>query len=1183
MKGLQNGIPLAVLAAVARAQVTVVGGPGGIDRGNDAALGFSNEVYKEVNTANIDDHSTDINTDTNIFAPPPPPPGHGPPHGEHHGHDGGRHERRGKVGDDGAAGSSGDDVGNASAWGDLKKAKGKAGGDYHAPPSTNVLGGPGSKDLGNGAAGADVNEAKKKVHAANVDDHHVSIDQKEDITVLPPPPPPRPHHGGHHMGHGSEGHGDENDEGHHEERRGLSPESVTLVAGPGGIDRGNDAALGFSNEVYKEVNTANIDDHSFDFDEDTTIVAPPPHPHGHGPNRPAHGRRGDTKPDVTVVGGPHGVDIGNEADLAFKNDYDSEVNTYNKDNHGVDINTDTHIAAVPPPPGPPDGFDGQHERRSENPDVTVVGGPGGVDVGNAAAVNFENEYKSEVTTLNKDDDSVDINTDTNIVPVPPSLGPSDEFDGQHERRSENPDVTLVGGPGGVDVGNAAAADFENEYKSKVTTFNKDDHSVDINKDTHIVALPPPPHHGPPHGFGGHHERRGERPDVTVVGGPGGVDVGNTAASAFENRYKANVNTYNEDDHSVNINHETDIKFIPPPPHGPPHHDFHPGRERRNHGADVTMVGGPGGVDVGNAAAYAQKNEYDSKVSTYNKDDHGVDINHETDIKFLPPHPPHHGHGHGSDEDHFKRTYAPDTTLTGGPGGVDVGNTYAQAQSNTAGIDVNAANKDDHSLKYSSQVHQTVTAPYYGGYDYGHDEHEGKHNDKPYNKPVESHEQKHDDQHEEKPEHQPEVKHEGQHEQKPEHDGQHEQKPEHDGQHEQKPEHDGQHEQKPEHDGQHEQKPEHDGQHEQKPEHDGQHEQKPEHDGQHEQKPEHDGQHEQKPEHDGQHEEKPEHNGQHEEKPEPKHEDNYEEKPANKPEGKSDDKDGKEPEAKQDDKHGNEQDNHAKPAPTCSTLTHQVVHTVTRTLSDHPTQSTSYAQPKDDVKEPTHEAEDEDDDEDDAEPSPSGGTANHAPGVNHVPVPSHAPAASHAPEASHAVNGPQPTGSKPGYVAPSGHAAPSVGNAAPASTEAAYPAWSSNAFEPNPSHDGANFDVPSSTALAHVASTNTAHGTSNSFHDSNFAHAPTSAPNAHMVVTSTLTVAHASSFHMIPVYVPLSSSTAAAHTPVGVDDKRSSRSRPTPSASPSHDAMFRGAAANLSPSAGVISLICGVMGLLAYVL
>ncbi|KAE8392431.1 hypothetical protein BDV23DRAFT_170950 [Aspergillus alliaceus] len=711
--------------------------------------------------------------------------------------------------------------------------------------------------------------------------------------------------------------------------------SAQGIGGSHGVDIGNDAALGFSNDVYSEVNAFSKDDHSTDIDTNTNItniLTVPPHPPAHGPRESGHAPRGGHEAHgrryaPTVVGGPHSVDIGNEADLDFMNAFKSDVNSYNEDNHSVKIDKTTHIVNIPPPPPPPFHHGPPH------------GPPHGDGHGH----------------------------------------------GRRDRHGKGPVTSVVDGPHTVDVGNAAEFGFKSELKSEVSDYHKDDHSVDIKKTTDIKVLPPPhePHsHGPPRHDHERRDRHGNGPD-TVVGGPHGVDVGNAAGFASKNAFSSDVNSFNEDDHSVDIDKATDIKILSPP--HPPHHGPPYGHER--------------GVDVGNANAYDEENSAEFRTTVANIDDHSVGIDETTDIKVLPPpHPPHHGPPHGR-EGHGgpgKRAYSPDTVVVDGPGGGDVGDANAYGQANSADLKTNVAHSDDHSVKSHSDVHEIIAAP------------------------------PQDDYHEEEKPHQPQPQHEPQHDPQPQHEPQHQPQPQHEPQHDPQSQHDPQHDPQPQNQPQNQPLPQHETQHD----------------------------------------------------PQPQHEDEHVQQ------------------AKTPTPHGHEDEDSSHAAPSQGE-------------------------------------------------SPTGVDALHSEGPDSTNP--HAPASSQA------------------Y----GHAQPS-GN------------------------DGSDFDVPSPTTLAHIAQGSNAHAPAPTL----AVHDTPSASNAHMVLTSTLTVAHASSFHKVPVYVPMpssnglgageshASSTPAAHIPVGVDAEQHTShagySHATPSPS-SQGVMFTGGATHFSPSVGVISLFCGVMGLLAYVL
>ncbi|KAE8134755.1 hypothetical protein BDV38DRAFT_154532 [Aspergillus pseudotamarii] len=376
MKGLQNGIPIAMLAAMASAQG--FGGGPRVDTGNGVGMGFSNDFSNEVNNVNKDDHATNVHSETNILkAPPHPPHGgpHGRPHGGHDGHnEGGRHQPRA-----GHPGSDGVDVGTAAQWNS-------------------------------------VNEAKHEVHSANVDNHHVDINEKHTITVLPPPPKHHPHGGEH------EGHGEEHQHGH-EQGEGGRGHGKRYEGGA--IDSGNSANYDFENMFHSKTNNANLDDHSVDVDQKTNIVTPPPHPHGHGHE---HERRDEHEPR----GGPK-IDTGNDVDFTFSNKFNHEVNSYNQDNHGVDVNKNTNVQVAPPHGGPPHGHEGQegHHKRAYRPDADDAGR---VDIGNAANSEASNSVDAKTNSANVDDHSMSLDYNVNETVAPPH---ADHHDNGHEQPAEH--------------------------------------------------------------------------------------------------------------------------------------------------------------------------------------------------------------------------------------------------------------------------------------------------------------------------------------------------------------------------------------------------------------------------------------------------------------------------------------------------------------------------------------------------------------------------------------------------------------------------------------------------------------------------------------------------------------------------------------------------------------------------
>ncbi|KAE8150906.1 hypothetical protein BDV25DRAFT_103425 [Aspergillus avenaceus] len=468
MKGLQTGIPLAVLAAVARAQA--IGGAHGIDTGNDAALEFSNDYYSEVNDFFKDDHSVDLDSDTHIVAPPPPPPiPHGGPHGGPPGHGGDHHRRR------------------------------------HVNPA--LISGPGGIDTGNDAAWENENTAASKVKDTVKDDHSIDIDEDKDIKIITPPPH-KPHGPPHHGHGGPKGHGEH-------ERRGVAP----AINGPGGIDTGNDAGWKSSNDYYSEVNDKTIDDHSLDVDEDIDIVKKPARP----PHHPHHRRSGAEKhehPAPPAIGGSNGMDTGNIASFESENDYGSVVHDLYKDDHSVDIDKDTDIKHVhAEPPHHPHGGHHGHEGRDlrEKPAPPAIGGAHGIDTANDVGLEFENDYYSEINDNFKDDHSVDVDKDTNILVHPPPVPPphhkphghpgpkgplGHKVHGGHEghrKRAYQP-PSGIGGSEGIDTGNDFGYSQTNAAASVTDDTYVDDHSVDADTDVNETIIAPPKpekeHHQP---------------------------------------------------------------------------------------------------------------------------------------------------------------------------------------------------------------------------------------------------------------------------------------------------------------------------------------------------------------------------------------------------------------------------------------------------------------------------------------------------------------------------------------------------------------------------------------------------------------------------------------------------------------------------------------------------------------
>ncbi|PYH40729.1 putative GPI anchored protein, partial [Aspergillus saccharolyticus JOP 1030-1] len=599
MQGLQAGLPFAALAAVARA-TSVIGGSQGEDRGSDVALPVDNKFRSEVNDYHSDDHSLDLDAKETVVEA-----GHvrRPQH----------HKARGQVleSDDGVSDGSSymipqvhvesknensyhEDNHSVALEEDLVQVvppHGR-GHSHHARgehEEVDVIGGPEGVDTGNTFAMPITNKFSSTVNDAYLDDH--SRDFDIDTTIVKPKSHPP----------------------NHFKARGQR-EDVDVIGGPEGVDRGNDVGIPITNKFSSTVNEAYVDDHSRDIDVDTTIVNPVHH-------GPAHLKaRGDYE-NVDVIGGPEGVDRGNDVSIPITNKFSSTVNDYYQDDHSRDIDRDTTIV-----------YPHHHKVREEHEHVDVIGGPGGVDTGNTFDMPITNKFSSVVNDAYVDDHSLDFSKDTAIV-----------YPHHHKREH----VDVIGGPGGVDTGNTFDMPITNTFSSEVNDYYQDDHSRDLDFDKTVVH----PHH-----------RRApdEHEHVDVIGGPAGVDTGNTFAMPIINKFSSEVNDYSEDDHSRDLDIDTTVVH--------PHH-------KREH---VDVIGGPGGIDTGNTFDMPITNKFSSEVNDYYQDDHSWDVDVDTKIVRA-----HHKRQHGAHVD-----------VIGGPEGVDTGNTFDMPITSEFSSEVNDYYQDD---------------------------------------------------------------------------------------------------------------------------------------------------------------------------------------------------------------------------------------------------------------------------------------------------------------------------------------------------------------------------------------------------------------------------------------------------------------------------------------------------------
>ncbi|KAL6234534.1 hypothetical protein BDW75DRAFT_162747 [Aspergillus navahoensis] len=395
-------------------------------------------------------------------------------------------------------------------------------------------GGPGSADVGNHASVPTENTATTTVNEDFQDDH--SFELEHEVNVYP-------------TGHG-----------HH--KRVAGGPGASLIGGPSGDDIGSAFGAATVNSFSSEVNEAYKDDHSIDI-EKTTIV------------KPHHYRRGDNFPEVpvkpTLIGGPTGDDIGNVADIPTLNEFTSSVNEAYKDDHSVNVDKTTIVK--------PHHYRRDGNFREEYDKPSGISGPSGDDIGNAAVIPTLNEFTSAVKASYIDDHSVDVDKTTIIEP-------------HHRRRGDNfPDgpvkLTLIGGPAGDDIGNAAAIPTLNEFTSSVTASYADDHSVDIGKTT--IVKPGSQHDKEHHAWGFHHPPKHEARAVpaSAIDDRSGYDIGNAAYIPNVNDFTSTVDGKYQDDHSVKV-HETEVispdddHIHPIEPHHEDHQDHEGPQDHQDH-------------------------------------------------------------------------------------------------------------------------------------------------------------------------------------------------------------------------------------------------------------------------------------------------------------------------------------------------------------------------------------------------------------------------------------------------------------------------------------------------------------------------------------------------------------------------------------------------------------------------
>ncbi|KAJ5550813.1 hypothetical protein N7461_005511 [Penicillium sp. DV-2018c] len=243
-------------------------------------------------------------------------------------------------------------------------------------------------------------------------------------------------------------------------------------------------------------------------------------------------------------------------------------------------------------------------------------------------------------------------------------------------------ATVIGGPSGNDGDGGFVSPYSVNIKTdtQVNEWNQDDHHIDIkHKDVY---------HGP-------YGKRGGPPGGTVIGGPSGNDEGQSFDMPMTAIVNTQVNDFNKDDHSIEIEHK-DVHhahhFNGPPAPAAPFRAGPDGFEKRfrpQRGGTViggpgggshrpkgpedfrhpplpqgaTVIGGPSGNDEGQSFSAPITVITTTGVDEHNEDDHSIEVKHK-DVyphshhpsfapvrrseNFGPPHQggPPHGGPHG---------------------------------------------------------------------------------------------------------------------------------------------------------------------------------------------------------------------------------------------------------------------------------------------------------------------------------------------------------------------------------------------------------------------------------------------------------------------------------------------------------------------------------------------------------
>ncbi|KAF9890850.1 hypothetical protein FE257_005421 [Aspergillus nanangensis] len=293
---------------------------------------------------------------------------------------------------------------------------------------------------------------------------------------------------------------------------------VTNIDGNGGVDTGNAASADFSNKHDTGIANGYKDNHSGHFNSDTNIF-----------------KRGG----VTNIDGNGGADVGGAVKLGGKHDVNTQITNDYKDNHSGHFNSETNVR-------PALGFPIRRQ-------VTGIDGNGGADVGNAADVGSNQAVNTGITNDAEDNHSGHFNSETNF--------------GRRFARNFPFENTGIGGNGAVDVGNSASGDFSQEHNTGVKNGFEDNHSLSSNVETNANPVPYVPFAKRDRDL---FPEIPSRPVDTGIGGNHATDVGNSADLGSPQEVNTGITNKHDDDHSVTVNSETDIKraFRPTSPQEP---------------------------------------------------------------------------------------------------------------------------------------------------------------------------------------------------------------------------------------------------------------------------------------------------------------------------------------------------------------------------------------------------------------------------------------------------------------------------------------------------------------------------------------------------------------------------------------------------------------------------------------